>query len=667
MVESERLIEQLDIDYAYHLARQMEKHCSNPVLGYRPAGSEAERLTGEMLREEMLSIGLTNVRREEFAVDGWEFHHAELLFETPEGKRKAVLGAYQTTLQTDGWEDCQLVYVGRGEAKDYAGLDVRGKLVLADINQRDEWWINYPVYQAHLKGAKALIAVQRGGYGDADDEALNAQDIAGPANAPAFSMARRDADALMSVLDAGSETTVSFCADTKVLHDTRDGNIIGEIEGVHKDRLVLLSAHYDSYFSGFQDDNTAIAMMFGLARAIVKSGQKPQNTLVFCAMAAEEWGVTDSWFDWSTGAFEQVNTIHPEWAGKVIADLNFELPAVAHGTRARIRCCYEYVRYLQEFMAKLPPLTDAYRDPPSVVAPIETMSDDFSMAIAGIPSMVNDFTGGSFMETHYHSQLDVDEQYDPAVYRYHHELYACLIAALDRTCVVPLCFAPVMERALRFMPEDADLRTLIAPMCAALEDARLRAEQDYRKVRATNLRYASLLDEGKDDEAEALYQSCRTQEKALLARFKQEQDTMVRIDWDGHVFYPNELVLSSIEHLTGAEDGLRQGDVPHALRHLYQVDNNAYAFTFDEDVFRHFTTYMTDQPKERLKWGAGRLMPHADLYATVRSLLDKHAAGITDCAAEIARLQQAVQNQMKLLQQVLESMTEFALHFDKED
>ena len=31
------------------------------------------------------------------------------------------------------------------------------------------------------------------------------------------------------------------------------------------------------------------------------------------------------------------------------------------------------------------------------------------LAIAGIPSMVNDFTGGSFMETHYHSQFDNDD------------------------------------------------------------------------------------------------------------------------------------------------------------------------------------------------------------------------------------------------------------------
>ena len=50
---------------------------------------------------------------------------------------------------------------------------------------------------------------------------------------------------------------------------------------------------------------------------------KPENTLLFCAMAAEEWGVADSNFDWSAGAYEEVFTVHPEWAGQVIADLNW--------------------------------------------------------------------------------------------------------------------------------------------------------------------------------------------------------------------------------------------------------------------------------------------------------------------------------------------------------
>ncbi len=51
----------------------------------------------------------------------------------------------------------------------------------------------------------------------------------------------------------------------------------------------MLSAHYDSYFTGFQDDNAAVAMMLGIARTFIVMGYKPRKTLVFCAMAAEEW------------------------------------------------------------------------------------------------------------------------------------------------------------------------------------------------------------------------------------------------------------------------------------------------------------------------------------------------------------------------------------------
>ena len=65
-------------------------------------------------------------------------------------------------------------------------------------------------------------------------------------------------------------------------------NIIGELTGRNPDRKIMLSAHYDSYFAGFQDDNAAIALMMGIAKAIVDSGYQPEKTLVFSAMAAEE-------------------------------------------------------------------------------------------------------------------------------------------------------------------------------------------------------------------------------------------------------------------------------------------------------------------------------------------------------------------------------------------
>ena len=673
----ESILKNLDIDYSYRLAKRMEQFRTNPVLGYRPAGSRAEFETGEMLKQEMEAIGLSDVRKDAVKVDGWEFKKAVLSYSGEDGTHHEIqLGAYQTTFVTDGPKEFSLMYLGKGTASDYEGKDVTGKLVLVDINQRDEWWINYPVYQAHLKGAAALIAVQSGGYGEIDDEALNAQDIAGPENAPAFSISRKDADPLKELLERTAEMTVTLDADSRVTRDCTTYNIVGSIPGRHPDRMVLLSAHYDSYFSGFQDDNTAIALMFGIAKALLASGVTPNNTIVICAMAAEEWGVVDSNFDWSTGAYEQVFTAHPEWVGKVIADLNFELPALAHGTRARIRSCYEYTRFLEEYLSELPDLTQAYPEETRVTSPIETWSDDFSMAIAGIPSMVNDFTGGSFMETHYHSQFDNDAFYDEQVYRLHHELFALLIMALDETCVIPLCSAPVMKRALDGYNASSEIlrsfvaMDLISPMTLAslaekisdlekmLSDAADVAESRYESRRSLNSHYRALLSEGRQEEAECLYLEAREAEKEALRRFKYAQDELVRIDWYGNVHYPHEILLQNIRLIGGAIANLKEQNLSSALRKLYQVDNNAYAFMFDEEVYNHFTDYVLNQPQDRLKWGYRRLMPHENIYALVKDLLQKKEEEPDEISlsGEISHLTRIFQDQCRLLLQTTDQI-----------
>ena len=673
----ESILKNLDIDYSYRLAKRMEQFRTNPVLGYRPAGSRAEFETGEMLKQEMEAIGLSDVRKDAVKVDGWEFKKAVLSYSGEDGTHHEIqLGAYQTTFVTDGPKEFSLMYLGKGTASDYEGKDVTGKLVLVDINQRDEWWINYPVYQAHLKGAAALIAVQSGGYGEIDDEALNAQDIAGPENAPAFSISRKDADPLKELLERTAEMTVTLDADSRVTRDCTTYNIVGSIPGRHPDRMVLLSAHYDSYFSGFQDDNTASALMFGIAKALLASGVTPNNTIVICAMAAEEWGVVDSNFDWSTGAYEQVFTAHPEWVGKVIADLNFELPALAHGTRARIRSCYEYTRLLEEYLSELPDLTQAYPEETRVTSPIETWSDDFSMAIAGIPSMVNDFTGGSFMETHYHSQFDNDAFYDEQVYRLHHELFALLIMALDETCVIPLCSAPVMKRALDGYNASSEIlrsfvaMDLISPMTLAslaekiselekmLSDATDVAESRYESRRSLNSHYRALLSEGRQEEAECLYLEAREAEKEALRRFKYAQDELVRIDWYGNVHYPHEILLQNIRLIGGAICKLNEQNLSSALRKLYQVDNNAFAFMFDEEVYNHFTDYVLNQPQDRLKWGYRRLMPHENIYALVKDLLQKKEEEPDEISlsGEISHLTRIFQDQCRLLLQTTDQI-----------
>lgn len=648
MTTEQQYIASLDIEASYNLAKQMEAYRTNPVLGYRPAGSKAEFETGEMLKSYMEDLGLSNVRKDEIKVDGWEFEKAVLAYADAAGERQEVqLGAYQTDFVTKGAETFQVVYVGKGGEKDYADKDVTGKIVLAEINQRDEWWINFPVYQAHEKGAKALIAVQIGGYGQVDEKALNAQDIAGPPEAAAFSMSFEDSEKLKACLDEKGEITVTLDASSRVMRDVSTYNILGEIPGRRSDRMILLSAHYDSYFSGFQDDNTAVAMMLGIARAFIKMGYQPENTWAFCAMAAEEWGIADSKYDWSTGAYAEVFNVHPEWAGKVIGDFNFELPALSNGNLDGIRCTYEYKDFFEDTLKTLPALSPAYPEGVLVSAPIETWSDDFSVAISGIPSMVNEFSAGSFMTTHYHSQYDSDAYYNEAAYRFHHELYGLLLMHLDRQSVAPLNFAEVFEQA------SASLDVLMCQKSGSRVTALLNllgqteevAEEVYDRIYDIN-------EAGVDSE------QCREAENILLKVFKMAQDKYVRLTWEDAVVFPQEAAQNNLRYLKKAIRALKRKipDAEAAFEALYEIDNNAYAFQFSKQVYERFTDYVLDQNSDRLQWGRGRIVHHENLYDLVAQLMDKYHQGATDFSDEIVELEKVAKRQKAYLRDDIEYM-----------
>ena len=646
-----RICMETDTGYSYSLAKRMEKYRTNPVLGYRTAGSRAEFETGEMLVREMESLGLSDVHKDRICVDSWEFEKAVMVFTDSRGREhRFQLGAYQTDFHTGGFREFSLVYLGKGTAADYGQVDVTGKLVLIDINQRDEWWINFPVYQAWLKGAAALIAVQEQGYGEINDEALNAQDIAGPDYAPAFSMSRADALVLKASMGEDKQVQVRLDASSTVLKDQETYNIIGSIPGT-EEGMILLSAHYDSYFSGFQDDNAAVAMMLGIARAVLRSGYKPRKTLVFCAMAAEEWGVVNSKYDWSAGAYEQVFTARPDWAGKVIADLNFELPAHAHGRKDAVRCVYEYADFLEEFITGLPAgffADQPYPEGVEVLSPIQTWSDDFSLAVGGIPSMVNDFSAGEFMETHYHSQYDNENFYQEPVYHFHHEMYAGLVLAFDRTAAVPMNFARLFEGAAASIDgsvcrgADADLPGLHLVLKQGIQ----AGEALYSKIREINRAYGRLLDRGEEEKAFLLAAGCRSLNRELLRIFKKEQDYFVRLSWHDDVLFPQQAVQENVRAMDRAIACLENHDLTGALEAVYTIDNNRYAFLFEEEVYTYFTEYVLNQPAGRLKWGAGRIVHHQNLFGLVESLKAKTVEENPDTQEEYEVLVKARENQL---------------------
>ena len=653
--EWKQLSRYLDVSWSYLLAKRMEQFKTNDTLGYRTAGSKAEFLTGELLAEEMRGIGLT-VTKDEFTVDGWEFHHARLTYTGADGvEYTAELGGYQTNFDTHGKQEYTLINAGRGTEEELSGLDLTGKLALIEINQRDDWWINYPAYAAHLRGAAAVLAVQMKGYAEASARALNAQDICGPAKAAAFSLSKKDAKRLIAdrQLAFGEETTILFDAKSTVLPATHTYNIVGKIEGRDPDAMLLVSAHYDSYFQGFQDDNTAVSLMLSLARAVKLSGYRPEKTMLFIAMAAEEWGVIDSRYDWSVGAWNELFRLHPDWPGRIIANINLELPAHAHGKQHKIRSVYEYRRFLQKQLRALPePMAKLYPKGIGVVCPSETWSDDFSIAIAGVPSMVNEFGEGSFMETHYHSQYDNDGAYDEQVYLFHHLLYSRLLLAFDQTALPPLNFADRLVafgesiQNQRLSPAfEGSLRKTLATCIDRAE--RLAAYTDER-----NETYASLLH--KDPGLAAALQQDETDRRTdLLAAFRFCEDTFTRLDWGERAMFGHVACEQNLASLHRAAWQLAAGDAGAALRSLCEIDDNRYAAAFDEAVVEYFADRAQNQPADRLLWGAGRLTGRLPLRGLIEAIRTQAALPEPDFSQEIGELHTLQKKEQQHLEQLL--------------
>ena len=93
-----------------------------------------------------------------------------------------------------------------------------------------------------------------------------------------------------------------------------------------------------------------------------------------------------------------------------------------------------------------------------------------------------------------------------------------------------------------------------------------------------------------------------------------------------------------------------------ALRKLYEIDSNRYAFLFEEEVYRHFTSYALDQSADRLKWGTGRIIGFENFFPVVTGLLEKEKMGCSDFTEEIAQLEAAYERQSDLYRKEIDTL-----------
>ena len=346
------------------------------------------------------------------------------------------------TLHPDGkvaLRDVPLVYAGYGitapelDWDDYAGLDVRGKVVVVLVNDPDfetapgrfggramTWYGRwaYKYIEAAKRGAAGVLIVH-----ETEPAAYPWATVRNGRLAPQFDIVRADAaayhlpvrgwiqretaerlfaDAGLSFEEAKREAQrhgfraralgdATFSAAFEVERSRiTSHNVAGLLPGADRaGETVIVSGHWDSFGIGEPDDSgdaiingavdnaTAIASMIEIAR-VMAEGPPPARSVLFLALTAEESGLLGAtWY--------AANPLRP--LGTTAAVVNLEMWSPDGPTRDISSWGLGKVSLERDLEAVAKALGRTYSTDPNLEAGLFYRADHFAFAQAGVPAI----------------------------------------------------------------------------------------------------------------------------------------------------------------------------------------------------------------------------------------------------------------------------------------
>ena len=624
---------EVDTSFAIKVMDELSQITDNNACGGRSAGSPAEHAAADYLMEKFREAGLVNVTKDPCNVDKWVFEEAKLTYTDSSGAiHEVILGGYACNADCSDAEFI-MVYGGRGAEADLKAMDVNGKLVLIDINQAEDWWINFPTYEAGLRGAAGVICVNVGGFGQVGDNVLVSEDICGPADRMVFSMGKTDGQRLRELMEDSDdgEITVVLNARSHVSEGGISYNIWGDIPG-KTDEVIYVINHYDSYYFTVFDDVQGIGWALGLAKMFTDSGYIPEKTIRFVAHGAEEWGLIDSKYDWAVGAYKQITEVRPEWKETGFAVVNLDgFYAVMGEKKFCIVCTKELYDFAREAVSAFGD-TDGYEI--EVNMKLTSSTEDFSYTKAGMPSMVAGAYDGCLADRKvlHSSACGWDAGFDIKALELFHRLFAHIIVSLDEKKICPVNMTRRIE----------DARD-------GLEKHLLEGEKESFSETISALRK---LDRAIDNVNSGgdIPENCRkAADFQVHELYRYIHGKFIKLNWNDEMIAPHERYLTNIIALEEAKEAIEKSDPQKAAAALSQVDFNYYAVFFSENTYTYFEEQVTRWSKP--SWGTGLVENgNENLYGTVRALLNGKCG-----EDEMTAVSEAAERQRMYLKEAIEA------------
>lgn len=628
------------LDYIHDLTKELSLMGNdNGRYGFRVSGSSGEWNVSRRIEAEMKSIGLKDVTTEKFPVHSWEFLDGSLTIGDTVMPMSSYCGIKGTP---EEGVTAEIVDIGRGTAEDYEGLDVTGKIVFCTFDILDDYWISLPVYQAERRGAKGCIISYAGDFYGTKEDAINCFDSQCRHSLPVGNISRKNAIILRDML-AKDPVTATMKLDIIADFEGNSSNVIGYIPGEDSEKMILLGGHMDGYFHSYQDDLLGVGIIMGIAKSMIDSGYKPKHTIAFIAHGSEEYGVTESRYDWCIGSWNSINRIHPDWPGKMLAFFNID--AIRPGTPVyNIASSPEYHGFFKEFMKGMDVPATSWKGGSALLGLNGPWSDDYNYSIKGVPGIICGRGPAEWSYQNYHTQFDSWEIFEEEkeIIQYVAANYTEMVLAFDDFLLPPMDFGCALEGMTERLDDAAE--GLLADDVQTLKEAVGRVTEKsselFAQLKAFNNKY---LDEPLSDDLKAQIDGKR---RDIMSIYKMIQGDLMKLSpWDDVVF-AHAPVVGNISGIRSAINDMAFSDVTKAVNDMWEVDLFKIAYQFDSEVYRWLMD-LQDPERTDLFWGTGKIHRFADLLP----LADAMKARDEDTVC--AELKNLLDSEQQLLKNIL--------------